>query len=179
MEYVPNATTAAGLSAAQIAKALGLTPAEQKQVQAAGPGPRKAPKPRQNFSVRPLLLYCSMLSVAARSDGCFACIAIGHCCACCAVPVTWALLSSQGFELSADALESLRAWLLNKVRPPGTLSALVAEHCLRCFQGWLNCPRSYHEAPLVWMLGPVAYPLHRYWASEQAVDACMAVRRPW
>ena len=81
MEYVPNATTAAGLSAAQIAKALGLTPAEQKQVQAAGPGPRKAPKPRQNFSVRSLLLYCSMLSVAERSDGCFTGIAIGQCCA--------------------------------------------------------------------------------------------------
>jgi hypothetical protein len=81
MEYVPNATAAAGLSAAQIAKALGLTPAEQKQVQAAGPGPRKAPKPRQNFSVRSLLLYHDMLSVALRCVGWFACTAIGQPCA--------------------------------------------------------------------------------------------------
>jgi hypothetical protein len=160
MEYVPNATTAAGLSAAQIAKALGLTPAEQKQVQAAGPGPRKAPKPRQNFSVRSLLLYCSMLSVAARSDGCFAYIAIGHCCAQRAVPVTLSLVWSQGFELSADALESLRGWLLNKVRLATTSSALTARHCLRCFQGWLNCLRSHHEAPLVWVLRPLGHSLH-------------------
>lgn len=160
MEYVPNATTAAGLSAAQIAKALGLTPAEQKQVQAAGPGPRKAPKPRQNFSVRSLLLYCSMLSVAVRSDGCFACIAISQCCVQCAVPVTVSLVWSQGFELSADALESLRGWLLNKVRPSATLFALPARHCLHCFQGWLNCLRSHHEAPLLWVLGLLGSSLH-------------------
>lgn len=67
MESVPTATEAAGLSAVEIARALGLTPAEQKQVQAAGPGPRKAPKPRQSFSVRSLLVYCATLTAAARS----------------------------------------------------------------------------------------------------------------
>lgn len=56
---------AAGLSTSEIAKLLGLTPVEQKQAQAAGPGPRKAPKPRQNFSVRSLLLYRDILKASA------------------------------------------------------------------------------------------------------------------
>lgn len=79
MECVPNATEAAGLSAAEIAKALGLTPAEQKQVQAAGPGPRKAPKPRQNFSVSSLLVYRRPVSVAAQSAGYQVGIAVRQC----------------------------------------------------------------------------------------------------
>lgn len=78
MESVPNAAEAAGLTAAEIARALGLTPAEQKQVQAAGPGPRKAPKPRQDFSVRSLLLYRRPLSVAAQSVGCRGGIAVSQ-----------------------------------------------------------------------------------------------------
>ncbi len=56
---------AAGLSTSEIAKMLGLTLVEQKQAQAAGPGPRKAPKPRQTFSVRSLLLYRDILKAPA------------------------------------------------------------------------------------------------------------------
>ena len=55
---------AAGMTAAQIAKALGLSTVEQKQAEAAGPGPCKAPKPRQSFSVRSLLLYRHISAVS-------------------------------------------------------------------------------------------------------------------